>query len=341
MACPSCSCSPCCCSETNTVACESLSSQIQNFTEQFFGTVIKTEEDGGVTWSLPCSLEIGLQNNPRTVGEGLACYFLRLFNQGIIGATGPQGDSGTPGIDGKNAFTITLASFTQPTLGAPNIQISTLFNPALVEGVYVFISGSGWYQITATDGAGALWLTLVKELSGASGTITAGKLVVPSGFPGVSVTGPQGPQGSQGVQGGPGVSHTAINGMYYSEVGTDDNLGIAYADIDFVNSSARLLLHGQGEFQISVTVDFIGLTGIVATDQVFFRLQNNDTLVNLPGSEHATSEISVDELRTMSFTINTVTTGENQQVSLQGKCTTVDKVAVVALRTTMTYVKLS
>lgn len=334
-------CSPCGVCETNTAACESVSSQMQNFTDQFFGTVVKSEENGQVVWSLPCSLDIGLQNNPRAVGEGLACYFLRLFNQGIIGATGPQGDPGTPGVNGKNGFTVTLASFTQPTLGAPNIQISTLFNPALTEGLYVFIDTSGWYQITATDGAGALWLTLVKELSGAPATITAGKLVVPSGFPGVSVTGPPGPQGSQGAQGGPGVSHTAINGMYYAEVGTNDNLGIAYADIDFVNSSARLLLHGQGTFQITVTVDFIGLAGIVVTDEVFFRLQNNDTLVNLPGSEHATSAIAVDELRTMSFTINTVTTGENQQVSLQGKCTTVDKVAVVALRTTMTYVKLS
>lgn len=333
-------CTPCGVSETNTAACESLSSQIQNFVDQFFGSVIKSEEDGQVVWSLPCSLEIGLQNNPRAVGEGLACYFLRLFSQGIIGATGPAGEPGAPGADGKNAFTITLASFSQPTLGSPNIQISTLFNPALLEGLYIFIDQSGWYQITATDGAGALWLTLVKELSGASATITAGKLVVPSGFPGVSVTGPQGPQGPQGLQGGPGVSHTAINGMYYAEVGTNDNLGIAYAVIDFVNSSARLLLHGQGTFQITVTVDFVGLTGIVDTDQVFFRLQNDDTLVVLPGSEHATSEISQDELRTMSFTVNTVTTGDNQQVSLQGKCTTVDKVAVVALRTTLTYVKL-
>jgi len=335
------SCTPCGVSEINTAACESLSSQIQNFTTDFFGTVIKSEEDGQVIWSLPCNLAVGLQNNPRAVGEGLACYFLRLFQQGIIGATGPQGEPGAPGAAGKNAFTITLASFSQPTLGSPNIQISTLFNPALLEGLYIFIEDSGWYLITATDGAGALWLTLVKELSGASGIMSAGKLVVPSGFPGVSVTGPVGPQGPQGLQGGPGASHTEINGMYYATVGTDDNLGIAYADIDFVNSSARLLLHGQGEFQISVTVDFVGLAGIIATDQVFFRLQNNDTLVVLPGSEHAISEISNGGLRTMSFTINTVTTGQNQQVSLQGKCTTVDKVAVVALRTTMTYVKLS
>lgn len=334
------SCTPCGVSETNTAACESISSQIQNFVTQFFGTVIKSEEDGQVVWSLPCNLEVGLQNNPRAVGEGLACYFLRLFSQGIIGATGPQGEPGTPGANGKNAFTITLASFTQPTLGNPNIQISTLFNPAILEGLYVFIDDSGWYQVTATDGAGALWLTLVKELSGASGIIPAGKLVVPSGFPGVSVTGPPGPQGPQGPQGGPGASHTEINGMYYADVGTNDNLGIAYSNVDFVNSSAALLLHGQGTFAITVTVDFIGLAGITSTDEIFFRLRNNDSGFVLPGSEHATSDLAVDELDTMSFTVHYTTTTENQQVNLQGKCTTVDKVAVVALRTTMTYVKL-
>lgn len=336
------SCTPCGVSETNTAACESLSSQIQNFVDQFFGSVIKSEEDGQVVWSLPCSLEIGLQNNPRAVGEGLACYFLRLFSQGIIGATGPAGEPGAPGADGKNAFTITLASFTQPTLGSPNIQISTLFNPALLEGLYVFIDESGWYQITATDGAGALWLTLVKELSGAPATITAGKLVVPSGFPGVSVTGPQGPQGTQGPQGGPGASHTEINGMYFASVGTNYNLQIAYALVDFVNSSAALLLPAVGTYEITVSVDIIGLTGVATTDEIFFRLRNVETGLPVDGSEHATSRIALDELRTLSFTVqHTITGNPNQQITLQGKCTTVDKVAVVALRTTLTYVKLS
>lgn len=340
MACPE--CSPCPVSETNTAACESLSSQVQNFTTQFFGTVIKSEEDGQVVWSLPCNLEIGLENNPRAEGEGVACYFFRLFQQGIIGATGPMGPAGANGAAGKNAFTITLASFSQPSLGAPNIQISTLFNPAILEGMYIFIDESGWYQVTATDGAGALWLTLVKELSGAPATITTGKLVVPSGFPGVSVTGPQGPQGTQGPQGGPGASHTEINGMYFASVGTNYNLQIAYALVDFTNSSAAILLPAVGTYEITVSVDIIGLTGIATTDEIFFRLRNVETGNAIDGSEHATSRLALDELRTISFTVqHTITGNPNQQVTLQGKCTTVDKVAVVALRTTITYVKLS
>jgi hypothetical protein len=76
-----------------------LPSQIQNFTQQFFGDVVKTEVDGQVIWSLPCDLDIGLPNNQRGAGEGLACYFLRLSEEGIIGLTGPQGEVtfGAPG----------------------------------------------------------------------------------------------------------------------------------------------------------------------------------------------------------------------------------------------------
>src|SRR5258706_4602955 len=94
--------SPCAITAANTAACETLPSQIENFTLQFFGTVFKTEVDGIVTWSLPCSLDVGLPNNPRGVDEGLACYFLRLFNDGIVGLTGPQGAAGTAGTNGTN-----------------------------------------------------------------------------------------------------------------------------------------------------------------------------------------------------------------------------------------------
>src|ERR1017187_5408533 len=62
----------------NSARCESLPSQIENFTDQFFGTVVKTEINGVVTLSLRCQLDVGLPGNPRGVDEGLACYFLRL-----------------------------------------------------------------------------------------------------------------------------------------------------------------------------------------------------------------------------------------------------------------------
>jgi len=335
-----CGCSPCCCPETSTIECEALSSQIQNFTTQFFGAVVKTEVNGVVTWSLPCSLDIGLDNNPRASDEGLACYFIRLFQEGIIGATGPAGIPGVAGANGSNAFTVTLASFSQPNSGDPNRQISTQYNPALLVGSYIFIDTSGWYQITAKDGSGTLWVTLVQGLGGAPATITAGKLVVPSGFPGQSVTGPAGPQGPAGPPGSPGVSHTATNGMYFLTSGTDDNLGVTYSAVDFGGSEARVLLPTSGTYQITVSVDVVGLAGVLASDQVFFILRNNTTSLDLGGSEHALSNVGVNGLKTMSFTVQTAIPGDNTQITLRGKCTTVDVVAAVALRTTITYVKL-
>src|ERR1051326_215997 len=74
---------PCQVSGSNTPACESLPSALQNFIDNFFGEIIKTEVDGAVTWALPCNLGTGLPGNPRITGEGLACYFLRLFSDGI------------------------------------------------------------------------------------------------------------------------------------------------------------------------------------------------------------------------------------------------------------------
>jgi hypothetical protein len=341
MSCQSnCGDSPCQSSETNTVDCESLSSQIANFTQQFFGDVVKTEVNGEIVWSLPCSLDIGLENNPRAEGEGLACYFLRLFNEGIIGATGPQGAAGADGDDGANAFTVVLASFTQPNLGAPNIVISTLYNPAILEGLYVFIQNSGWYLVTAKDGSGTLWLTLVKAVSSPPVTVTTGKLVVPSGFPGQSIVGPQGIQGPQGDQGDPGESHTETNGQYHATVGTDYELTVTFAAVDFVNSSARLLLPTAGTYQITVSTQMIGLTGIVDSDIVYLQLR--DTVpATLDGSQFETSEISEDENRVVSFTVIYTSSVDNEEVRLQAKCTTGARVNIIATRTTMTYVKLA
>jgi len=176
-----CSNNPCAITQHNTAACESLPSQISNFTLQFFGTVVKTEIDGVVSWSLPCNLDTGLPNNPRGADEGLACYFLRLFQDGIVGLTGPQGAQGCPGKDGFNAYTVTLQAFTQPTAESPTLTLLTQFSPVIVTGLNVFIQGSGYYQVTGANSSGLVFLTLIRPVSGASGTISAGKIVVPTG----------------------------------------------------------------------------------------------------------------------------------------------------------------
>jgi hypothetical protein len=317
-----------------------LPSQIQNFTEQFFGQIVKSEVEGRVTWLLPCSLETGLENNPRATDEGLACYFLRLFREGIIGLTGPQGAAGASGANGRNAYTVTTAGFTQPTLGAPNVSVATLFNPAILQDTYVFIFSSGWYLVNSADSSGTLSLTLVKSVTGASGTITAGKLVVPSGFPGVSVAGPAGPQGPAGAQGPAGESLTETNAFSFATVGTDFNLPITFTAVNFVNSSPAVTLTDAGTYKITAVVGLVGLAGVLTSDVAAFKLRNISNSSDLGGSTVDLNFLADTQKEQLTIDVIATTDGPNQTIALFGQATTIDKIAAVALRTTITAVRI-
>ncbi len=331
---------PCSHGPGNTARCESLPSQIQNFTTQFFGVVVKTEVNGQVVWSLPCSLDVGLPNNPRSVDEGLACYFLRLFHEGIVGLTGPQGNPGANGANGNNAFTIVLRGFSQPTIANPVVQVVTQFNPAMYPGIFVNIQGSGWYSINETDGNGVLLLTLVRAADNAPATIPAGRLVVPSGFPGASITGPQGQQGPKGDTGASGSTFTTTNGFYFAGVGTDYALPVTYSQVDFVNSQPLVLLPAAGIYLVTATVGVIGNTGIVSGDSVSLKLYNTSVAADVDGSTQEISNLIDGQLASVSITVRVQTDSPSQTVALFGKCGTANKASVRALHTTLTYVRV-
>lgn len=333
---------PCGSSVTNTAACEALPSQIQNFSDAFFGTVVKTEVNGVVTWSLPCGLNTGLVNNPRAEGEGLACYFLRLFNDGIIGLTGPQGKPGNAGTDGHNAYTVTLHSFTQPTLGSPNVTVLTAYNPAIIAGMYVFIAGSGWYLVNNADFSGALSLTLTKTISTPPvGNVSAGKLVVSSGHPGASgLQGNPGPKGDKGDAGDNATALSTVNAFYYAPVGTDYPLPILYTAVNFVNSSPQVLLPDIGKYLVTAIITIVGKTGVAASDIASFLLHNLST-GDEPGSEKQKNFIVDTQIETITINVTLITTSANNTIALFGKCTTNAKIDVVALRTTLTAIRIS
>lgn len=316
---------PCAVTQGNTVSCESLPSQIENFTTQFFGEVIKTEVDGVVSWSLPCGLDVGLPNNPRAVGEGLACYFLRLFEDGIVGLTGPQGIDGDAGTNGNNAYTVTLQSFTQPTLGSPHVQVFTAYNPAILSGSYIFIDTSGWYLVDDADVSGVLFLTLSKLIEGTSGTVSAGKLVVPSGFPG-SVT----------VESAP----TLTNAFYYETAGTNYELQTSYQAIDFGPSAPRVLLPTAGRYLLTGLIDGIGLTGIVLADEVSFKLFETINSVDVPGSEHTISMIADGQRAQICLNAIFESNSDNQEVGIYARASSAGIFSAIASATTLSLVKL-
>ena len=127
-------CGPCGTCPVNSADAETLPSTLDNFTQQFFGTITKTEVNGQVTWTLPCNLDTGLPGNPRGSAEGLACYFLRLFSDGIVGLIGPQGDTGLAGNDGNNAYTVVTTAFNAPTVPSPTVQFNVIPSPAISAG---------------------------------------------------------------------------------------------------------------------------------------------------------------------------------------------------------------
>ena len=331
---------PCGVTSTNTAACESLPSQIQNFSDAFFGTVVKTEISGEVTWSLPCGLDVGLIGNPRAEGEGLACYFLRLFTEGIIGLKGDTGAAGAAGAAGHNAYTVTLQQFNQPTSGAPNITVLAAYNPAMIAGIYVFITGSGYYLVNSVDVSGALSLTLSKAIASPAAIITAGKLVVPSGYPGASIVGPQGPQGTQGPAGSAAASLTINNAYYSATVGVDYPLPIAYAAINFTNSSPQVLLTAVGKYLVTAVVTLLGKTGVVDADFATFKLRNTSNSGDIQGSEMKRNFIADTQVEQLTINAVVTTDGTNQTVALFGKCTTNAKVDAVALNTTISAVRI-
>jgi len=304
---------------------------------QFFGEIVKTETDGIVSWSLPCSLDTGLPNNPRAAGEGLACFFLRLFQEGITGLTGPAGPAGSDGTSGNNAYTVTLQGFIQPTQAAPHVQVLTASNPAILSNTYIFIGTSGWYFVDDYDAAsGMAFLTLAQAVAGASGTISAGKLVIPAGF-----VGPAGPQGVQGAQGPPGLNTFATNAFYYAPAGTDYNVQVTYQGVDFIASAPRVLLPVAGTYMLTAVVDVVGLAGVVFADSVSLKLFNTIAAADVAGSEHFLSGLAVNQRSQVVLNAIVTTTADSQEIGLYARASSANVFAAVALNTSLSLIRLA
>lgn len=334
---------PCGHGPNNTPQCETLPSQIENFTLQFFGEVVKTEQNGKVVWSLPCGLDIGLPDNPRGVGEGLACYFLRLFEDGITGLKGDQGDQGDPGTNGNNAYSVTLHTFTQPSLASPSVQVQTQFNPGVgLQGSYVFIDTSGWYQVAGSDGTGNLSLVLIKLSSTSPGaTVPLGKLVIVTGPPGASIQGPPGTPGVQGPVGPPGPEPTATNAMVQpGNAATNANPDVTYAVLNFTTLNLQFLAPKAGTYLVHVTSTVIGNASVLGSDAIFMKVVDDSVAADV-SVEMVITGLAVGDHRVMSITAIVNTDSDNHTISIYGKQSVIGHINYQAGRTIMTWVRLS
>lgn len=348
---------PCHIAQHNTVACESLPSRIENFTKNFFGDVIRTEVNGQVVWSLPCGLDVGLPANPRGADEGLACYFLRMFNDGIVGLQGDPGAPGAVGAAGHNAYTVTLAAFVTPAVGQ-TVQVQTLYNPGILNQSYLLVDTSGWYQVVGTTISGLLTLKLLIAAPG-SGVTPAGKLAVPSGQPGQSITGakgdkgdtgPIGPVGPQGLQGNTGATGPAgnnfltNNGYLTGFGGSDFNIPTNAGTFSLINfgggGSMQFTATNVGTYFIAASFDAVNVSGGSAGAQ--FQLHNSTAGVDLAGGANAIGAfVANQEYPVTLFAIyqNTVL---NQVIQLRASCfnSAASTVSVVANRSAMMFFQI-
>lgn len=199
---------PCKPAPKNTAANETFGSEVENFTKNFFGEVVTTETNGVIGWSLPCQLDVGLNGEPRGVTEPLGCYFLRMFQNGITGPTGPIGKPGVAGRNGNSSYVLSLQPFIVPPVNG-NVNAVMTFNPSVIPGITLYDGVSGWYRIVAIDRKGSVTMRREKGVAGAPFFVPAGTLFVLAGEPGApgftGVQGARGPQGKPGPQGIPGI----------------------------------------------------------------------------------------------------------------------------------------
>lgn len=198
---------------TSTPENESLPSAVDNLIKAFFGTLTKTlDGDGKVVWTLPCDLEAGIEGHPRIEGEGLACYFSRVFAEGITG------------LDGQDAFAVTTEDFVQPAVDA-NVVVSVSTTAPFAAGQHVWGSTGGYYSVVSI-GSGTVTLRNLygppNNLS-AGITVATGAKILPSGVPETS-----GPQGAPGDDGAPGEDGAAA---YFYMAFASDSSGAGFTTI--------------------------------------------------------------------------------------------------------------
>jgi hypothetical protein len=136
------------------------------------------------------------------------------------GSTVAVTPGGLAGAAGTSAYTVTTASFTQPTTGA-TVTVTVGNTSWMAQGQNLFIPGAGYYSVSVVTDSTHVVLTN----SGTSGNSTAGNnipsgsQVSPAGSIGpTGATGATGPQGPAGSGGGGGVDmQDPENGIEWTE----------------------------------------------------------------------------------------------------------------------------
>lgn len=344
-------CAPC---PTNTAACETLPSALDNFISHFFGTVTKTEVNGRVTWTLPCNLDVGLAANARLAGEGLACYFLRLFNEGIVGLKGDQGDVGPSGYDGNNAYAMASTQISIPAINGTT-QFDIIPTPVVTTGMIIFLPGAGWFEVTNVFQGKTIFATFRQAVDSPAALLPPATLVIPAGYRGESVKGDTGDTGAKGDKGdtgatgatgatGPtgatGAAGAAATNTNAQDTGgtTDHTLTVGYAKIDFGTDDLEVTLLAAGTYLLMADLE-ITVGGLSNTDAGQFKLYNSTQGADVAGSEINFSIISA---RTVQVNLKAIATvAANDVIQVWGQNIDAARGDVKYANSKLIYIKLA
>lgn len=234
-----------------SVSAESVPSLIDNLTYALYGLITKTVVSGRVNWTIPCdpNSDASIWGYTRNAGEGLMCYFLRVFqsaNPAII-------PSGTAGqilqSAGGSAFawansitpqatTSVIGGFKLASSGS-DVSISTASILAL--------STTG--VAAGTFGSPTQWPVITVDSKGRiTGTATQPVAITSNQISGISAS-----------QVGSGITSAQISGLSASQVGT----GLTSAQI--VGISASQVGAGLTSAQIvGIPASALPLSGVSA-----------------------------------------------------------------------------
>ncbi len=245
---------------------------------------------------------------------------------GPAGAAGAQGPAGATGANGKDSYTTTTASYTQPAIGN-NVSVSMANTSWMVTGQVVYVGGSGGYYIvnSVTNSTTAV---LTYFGGGSTGIVGAsGSGVSPSGQTGAAgangapgtagATGPAGPAPSGtgivtvngGVLGTPGnltgdVTSTGLTTTIANGVVTSANIAngtIAPVDLSNMGASSGQVMQYNGTAWVPVDAPGLSSNLWTKTSTTLSPTTGND-LVNVPIDRTASFAVTGNNTATASAT---------------------------------------
>jgi hypothetical protein len=167
-----------------SISAESVPSLINNLTTALYGAINKSVVSGRVVWDIPCDPSQSAQINgiPRSSGEGLLCYILR-----VLALNAPAYPNALVYTDGSQ--TLTNKTLTSPIISTPAVSGGTFSTPTITTPVINgAITGTGTLPATQVS-AGALptSVTIVPSQI-QSGTLPSGVAVTSSNIASGTIT---------------------------------------------------------------------------------------------------------------------------------------------------------